>query len=593
VTTTRSTSRQSLALDHVGVFVLGMHRSGTSAVTRIINLLGVPICREADLVPAAPSNPRGHWESASMVRVNDELLRRLGRAWWCPPRLGQAWHQDSSAEAEIFTSIHPTTQWVCKDPRLCLTLPFWLQALRVRVIAILVIRSPMEIARSLKQRNGFYTELSIALWERYVHHALAGLGGIPTSVVRFDDLLNEPMETAVRLQAFLAEHGVASFVPAAGVIRDFVDPALNHEAVGPRLTESERWLSGHQRELASIIGSLPSGTVPVPSLSLPVETPQTDQLFTHLQSQYGLARPATPKRLSRAEVSVIVPTRSEGQALRRTINLLTQTLPERAEILVVDDNSTDGSTMYLHGNRRVRVLTAPEPLGVAGARNLGAGAAQGDVLVFSDAHVAPHAGWLAALLQALDRPEVAAAGPTLSDLQTGTVKVHSLEFVDAALNVRWTCTTGAEPVPVPLLCGCFMAVRRDAFERAGAFDGCFNSYGAEDLEFSVRLWRLGYECVTVSAAEVRHRWKRHDLGSLDWQSFVANLIRLAHLHLSPENLAEFMGCLTGSQAFPQAYAHALAGDMLRRREELSSLCPYDDRWFLSRFGMNIFAGEGR
>jgi hypothetical protein len=47
----------------------------------------------------------------------------------------------------------------------------------------------------------------------------------------------------------------------------------------------------------------------------------------------------------------------------------------------------------------------------------------------------------------------------------------------------------------------------------------------------------------------------------------------------------------GRKSFPRAYAHVLAGDALRRRRELQSLSPYDDRWFLERFGMNLFGRE--
>ena len=61
------------------VLVLGMHRSGTSALTRILNLLGVDL--GSKLMPASPENEAGYWEHAEIVRIHDELLGELGTSW--------------------------------------------------------------------------------------------------------------------------------------------------------------------------------------------------------------------------------------------------------------------------------------------------------------------------------------------------------------------------------------------------------------------------------------------------------------------------------------------------------------------------------
>ena len=64
----------------MSAIVLGMHRSGTSAATRMASLLGVPVCRPDDLSADRKGNERGVWESASLVRYNDRLLGRAGAA---------------------------------------------------------------------------------------------------------------------------------------------------------------------------------------------------------------------------------------------------------------------------------------------------------------------------------------------------------------------------------------------------------------------------------------------------------------------------------------------------------------------------------
>ena len=162
-------------------------------MTRLVNLLGVPICHEEDLIPATTHNPRGHWESHTLVRVNDNLLSELDRAWWCPPRLGSVWNSDVSEAREQFRSVHPSHQWVWKDPRTCITLPFWLGALPERPVAILMVRNPLEIVASLETRNDFPTHASLALWERYMHHVLTAIAGLPTATVRFEDLIIAPV----------------------------------------------------------------------------------------------------------------------------------------------------------------------------------------------------------------------------------------------------------------------------------------------------------------------------------------------------------------------------------------------------------------
>ena len=75
----------------IGVFVLGMHRSGTSAVARAVSLLGFSLGDQADLIPPGPDNPRGFWESKSLVVLNDELLSALGGSWDAPPSPSPGW----------------------------------------------------------------------------------------------------------------------------------------------------------------------------------------------------------------------------------------------------------------------------------------------------------------------------------------------------------------------------------------------------------------------------------------------------------------------------------------------------------------------
>jgi hypothetical protein len=177
--------REPVALE--GVVVLGMHRSGTSLVTRLVSLLGLGLCREEDLLVGRKANPRGHWESSSMLAFNDRLLDELHASWFCPPLL-----QEPELERllkrhgrEALARLHDTHRehpWVWKDPRTCALLPFWSTVLKGRAAYVLVLRHPLEVSDSLARRDGYSPALGLALWERYTREAMLGAAGLPMLV---------------------------------------------------------------------------------------------------------------------------------------------------------------------------------------------------------------------------------------------------------------------------------------------------------------------------------------------------------------------------------------------------------------------------
>src|SRR5436190_1566543 len=107
----------------MGVFVLGMHRSGTSAVTRAINAFGVPFGDPADAIPVAPDNPDGFAESQLLTIYNRHLLRLLGGRWDGPPLMPSGWATRPPVSLEWerglehFRKVYAGDRWVWKDPR--------------------------------------------------------------------------------------------------------------------------------------------------------------------------------------------------------------------------------------------------------------------------------------------------------------------------------------------------------------------------------------------------------------------------------------------------------------------------------------------
>jgi hypothetical protein len=209
-----------------------MHRSGTSLIARLVNILGVSLGPESELAQAGPDNPRGFWEHPAFRRLNDELLARHGLAWESLAELPDGWHHQSAhddlrdeARATIATFAGEES-WGWKDPRTCLTLPFW-QQLLPPMRYVLCVRSVTDVARSLEQRNGIPIETGARLWVHYNAAALEPIAAHPTLCVFYEDVLADPQGQAARLSCFLTgDPGRAE--ARAGAIAGAIDADLHH-----------------------------------------------------------------------------------------------------------------------------------------------------------------------------------------------------------------------------------------------------------------------------------------------------------------------------------------------------------------------------
>lgn len=288
-------------------------------------------------------------------------------------------------------------------------------------------------------------------------------------------------------------------------------------------------------------------------------------------------------------VSIVVVSRNEGAMLLRTVETLSATMPASAEVVVVDDDSSDGSVQAVTARwPDVRIVRHSPHVGVARARNSGAAATTGELIVFSDAHVAPSGGWLELLAKAASRPGVGAVGPTVTHLSGHAGAGRGLTWVNTALNLRWLSGGGDSPLPVPLLCGCFLAMTRETFERSRGFDERFARYGGEDTELCVRLWRLGLACLVEPRAMVAHRFGGPRAQTVPPEDGIYNRLRIGSLHFDPPRLATLRQTLGRSQAFSAADARLVASDVRERRAALDAAAVVDADWFFSRFDLTFF-----
>lgn len=179
------------------ILVLGMHRSGTSAITGVLSLLGVNL--PATLEPANAWNEKGYWESRKFIKFHNRFLMSAGSDWsdWgpfdssrMPATAIKAFSQEF--EALLTEEFANSPLFVVKDPRICRFVPFWLRALDTLDIVpkfVLPLRNPLETARSLAQRDGLSMTEGLLLWLRHCLDAEAETRGHPRSFLHYDDLL--------------------------------------------------------------------------------------------------------------------------------------------------------------------------------------------------------------------------------------------------------------------------------------------------------------------------------------------------------------------------------------------------------------------
>jgi polypeptide N-acetylgalactosaminyltransferase len=286
--------------------------------------------------------------------------------------------------------------------------------------------------------------------------------------------------------------------------------------------------------------------------------------------------------------SVIIVSHNEGDRLRDTVRAIVETTPASVEIIVVDDDSTDGSTGFLLQERPARTLVRPpRRLGVASARNYGVRAARGAVLIFSDAHVEPLPGWFEPLYGTIVEAGAAAAAPAVRPMGSGGAPGYGFTWLHPSLTTAWLRQRPETTVPVPFLCGCFFAVSRLAFEQTGGFDDGLVKWGLEDAELSLRLWRQGHSCVVTPDAEIRHLFRPRFPYQVDWQTTLHNVIRVAIVHFGERALERVINEFAGNPALPSVLARIVDSDVWSRRAAVDALCSHDDAWFFARFGMDV------
>gem|GEM_PF-2653654 len=186
------------------VLVLGMHRSGTSALTRLLSLVGADLPKR--ILGAGVGNETGHWEPEALINFHDQLLAEMNRSWYDWREIDLRTLPSSRLEAarnDLLSIVEEDYSgsglFVVKDPRACRFASFFISTLKkesINTAPILIYRNPLGVIKSLQARSSLwrseFTETdALLLWLVHNLEAEHATRGLSRAFLDYDCLLHD------------------------------------------------------------------------------------------------------------------------------------------------------------------------------------------------------------------------------------------------------------------------------------------------------------------------------------------------------------------------------------------------------------------
>ncbi|MCL5058013.1 MAG: glycosyltransferase [Actinobacteria bacterium] len=287
--------------------------------------------------------------------------------------------------------------------------------------------------------------------------------------------------------------------------------------------------------------------------------------------------------------SIILPVKNEGLNIKATVDSMLRTAGNIPyEIVVVDDNSEDRCCSFLAGRPYTMSavsLVTTAGLGAPGARNAGAKAARGEILVFCDAHITVPQDWLDRLYKSFLLPGVSGVSPGIASMGNPQAVGYGQTWNDR-LEVKWLPRPSGMTA-VPLLPGGCQAFRREAFETVNGYDRGFKVWGHEDEEISLKMWLFGYSLYVDPYFNILHLFRPRHPYRVSMEHVNYNLLRLACSHFGGKRLASALSLLKDQKDFEKTLAEVMLSDVWEQRRDYLTRRKYDDRWFIKRFNIPL------
>jgi hypothetical protein len=220
------------------IVVVGMHRSGTSALTGAIHLSGCAL--GGKLMGPYADNPRGFFENEKIWRMNEAFLQQFNSSWDDPFLRAERWYHGSSLAsyrkniARLLDEEFPDeSMFGIKDPRMCFLYPLWrdvCREMKINTVCIVSLRNPFEVAASLNRRNSFSTERGLVMWMNYMLMAELVTRDSTRCFVRYDTLLRDPRRVLSGIEERLGISFPQGWDQAGEEIEAFMDRGLKHHS---------------------------------------------------------------------------------------------------------------------------------------------------------------------------------------------------------------------------------------------------------------------------------------------------------------------------------------------------------------------------
>lgn len=219
------------------ILVLGMHRSGTSALGELVYEMGA----KAPMTPlkATKDNVRGYWESKPLMLAHDKFLQKQGTSWNDSAifDLEKCDHEDvETFKAElqkiILTEYGSANTILIKDPRICRFVPVWrelLGSMGIEILPIIIFRNPLEVAYSLIVRDDFTQSGALLSWLRHVLEAERNTRDLPRLFVDYADLLSAPDVIMQTISKFEDTHGASCL--HSSYTGHVINSSLKHQSI--------------------------------------------------------------------------------------------------------------------------------------------------------------------------------------------------------------------------------------------------------------------------------------------------------------------------------------------------------------------------
>ncbi len=220
------------------VFIIGMHRSGTSALGGVLEPLGLTVGKTVMPPHAGQGNPKGFYENLPLTELHDKFLASINSSWRDLEPVREEHFRGAAARRfqkelpGLLIEEFGERRALIKDPRMCRLMPLWVPLIKEhfpRAGFILPIRHPVEVAYSLRQRDQLTLDHALKLWVVHVLEGEKNTRGFSRLFATYNQLMQAPVETVGRMAESL---GLSADGIAAAVSRQ-IDSTLRHHAEPP------------------------------------------------------------------------------------------------------------------------------------------------------------------------------------------------------------------------------------------------------------------------------------------------------------------------------------------------------------------------